>query len=157
MSLDVAVPDPPDITNRGRPRSFEWREETPGSGAFHREELDALLREGAWREGFEEWAEYAGLDAEKVGLVDDLGLFGAFDFYWDPGNERLQYDAPSVPDDWRDREATASLDSSTVSMIDAELQDLGRAVQEALEGYLDRSDEVSVHHWAEESFGRRGG
>lgn len=156
MGLDVPVPDPPDLTNRGAPRGFDWEYEAAGPTVFHREELDALLRDGAWQEGFNEWAEYTELDEDHVRAVADLDLFRAFDFYWDPDDGRLRYDAPSVPDDWRDRDATASFDSSTVSMIDADLQDLGRAVQEILEDYVDRSDEVSTHHWAEETYGDRG-
>lgn len=155
MTLDVELPELPDLTNRGMPRDFELRDETLGSGAFHREELESLLRDGAWQEGFNEWSEYTELDAAQVRTVDDLGLFQAFDFYWDPTDERLQYTAPRVPADWGERDATASLDSSTVSMMNTELQTLGRTVQEVLEDYLDRSDEVSVHHWAEESFGER--
>jgi len=155
MGLDVAVPEPPDLSNRGMPRGFEWQEESRGSEDFHREELEALLQEGAWQEGFNEWAEYTDLDEAQVRVVGDLGLFQAFDFYWDPTDDRLRFDAPSVPDDWRTRPATESFDSSTVSTIDTELQDLGRAVQEALEGFLERSDETSTHTWGEETFGRR--
>jgi hypothetical protein len=155
MGLDVAVPEPPDLSNRGMPRGFELLDETPGSADFHREELEDLLQEGAWREGFNEWAEYTDLDETQVRVVSDLGLFQAFDFYWDPTDDRLRFDAPSVPDDWRKRTATASLDSSTVSMIDTELQDLGRAVQETLEDFLERSEETSTHTWGEETFGQR--
>lgn len=155
MALDVELPEPPDLTNRGMPRDFELQDETAGSGAFHREELEALLREGAWQEGFNEWSEYTELDEAQVRAVSDLGLFQAFDFYWDPTDERLRFEAPSVPDDWRQRDATASFDSGTVSMVETDLRNLGRTVQEVLEDYLERSDEVSAHHWAEESFGDR--
>lgn len=155
MALDVPVPTSPDLTNRGMPREFEWLEETLGSEDFHREELEALLRDGAWKEGFNEWAEYTDLDEAQAGIVSDLGLFQAFDFYWDPTDDRLRFDAPTVPDDWRERDATAAFDSSTVALIDAELQDLGRAVQEILEDYLDQSDQLSAHTWSEESFGER--
>lgn len=156
MALDVELPELPDLTNRGMPRDFDLQDETAGSGAFHREELEALLREGAWQEGFNEWSEYTELDEAKVRIVDDLGLFQAFDFYWDPTDERLQFEAPRVPEDWRERAVTASLGSTAVSMINTDLQNLGRTVQEVLEDYLERSDEVSVHHWAEDSYGERG-
>lgn len=155
MGLDVAVPEPPDLSNRGMPREFEWQEETLGSEDFHREELEDLLQEGAWQEGFNEWAEYTDLDEAQVRIVSDLGLFQVFDFYWDPTDDRLRFDAPSVPDDWRERDATESFDSSTVSLINAELQDLGRAVQETLEDFLERSEETSTHTWSEETFGQR--
>ncbi|WP_433629404.1 hypothetical protein [Halomicrococcus sp. NG-SE-24] len=154
MSLDVDLPEPPDLSNRGMPREFEWLEETSGSEEFHREALEDWLQDGAWKEGFNEWAEYTDLDEKQVRAVDDLGLFQAFDFYWDPTDDRLRYDAPSVPDDWRERDATESFDSSTVSMIDAELQNLGRTVQEMLEDYLERSEEASDYVWSEETFGQ---
>ncbi|SFP96047.1 MULTISPECIES: hypothetical protein [Halolamina] len=113
MILDVSIPEPPDLSNRGRPSSFDWEEsEIIGSEDFYREDLENLLQEGAWREGFEEWAEYTDLDEEEVRVVDDLDLFQAFDFYRDPTDDHLRYDAPTVPEDWREREVTESLDSS---------------------------------------------
>ena len=155
MGLDAAVPESPDLSSRGMPREFEWQEETLGSEDFHREELEDLLQEGAWQEGFNEWAEYTDLDEAQVRTVSDLGLFQVFDFYWDPTDDRLRFDAPSVPGDWRERDATESFDSSTVSLINAELQDLGRSVQETLEEFLERSEETSTHTWSEGTFGQR--
>lgn len=155
MAFDIEVPEPPDLSNRGMPREFEWQEETLGSEDFYREDIEDLLQEGAWTEGVNEWAEYTNLDEEHVRIVSDLGLFQAFDFYWDPTEDYLRFDAPTIPDDWREREATESLDSSTVSMIDNELDDLGRAVQEILEDYLERNDEASDYGWGEETYGKR--
>jgi len=155
MALDLEVPDPPDLSNRGTPSEFEWQEETLGSEDFYREDIEDLLQEGAWTEGFNEWTEYTNLDEEQVRIVDDLGLFQAFDFYWDPTEDRLRFDAPSIPADWREREPTAPLDSSTVSMIDTELADLGRAVQEVLENDLERNDDASDYGWGEETYGTR--
>jgi len=126
------------------PREFEWEDETLGSEDFYREDLEDLLQEGAWREGFNEWTGYTDLDEEHVRIVSDLGLFQAFDFYWGPTDDRLRFDAPTIPDDWRERDATESLDSSTDSMIDAALRDLGRAVQETLADYLERNDEAPI-------------
>ncbi|WP_336035363.1 hypothetical protein [Halobacterium yunchengense] len=156
MALDSEVPEPPDLSNRGTPREFEWQEETLGSEDFYREDIEDLLQEGAWKEGFNEWAEYTTLDEEHVRLVSDLGLFQAFDFYWDPTDDRLRFDAPTLPDDWRELNATGSLDSSTVSTIDSELDDLGRTVKEVLDDYLERDDEASDFGWGEETYGERG-
>nr|WP_202594266.1 hypothetical protein [Halapricum salinum] len=155
MALDIEVPESPDLSNRGMPRSFEWQEETLGSEDFYREDIEDLLQEGAWKEGFNEWSEYTNLHEELVRIVSDLGLFQAFDFYWDPTEDRLRFDAPTIPDDWRERDTTASLDSSTVSMIDGELDDLGRAVQEMLEDYLDRNGDTSDYGWSEGTDGER--
>ncbi|ELY63366.1 hypothetical protein [Natrinema versiforme] len=137
------------------PREFEWQEETLGSEDFYREDIEDLLEEGAWKEGFNEWAEYTNLDEADVRIVSDLGLFHAFDFYWDPTEDRLRFDAPTIPDDWRERNVAESLDSSTVSMIDSELDDLGDTVHEELEDYLERNDEASDYGWGEETYGKR--
>jgi hypothetical protein len=155
MANDIEVPEPPDLSNRGMPREFEWQEETLGSEEFYREDIEDLLQEGAWKEGFNEWAEYTTIDEEDVRLVEDLGLFQALDFYWDPTEDRLRFDAPTVADGSRERERTQSLDSSTVSTIENELEDLGRAVQETLEDYLDRDDVESDYGWGEETYGNR--
>lgn len=154
--VDVDAPEPPDLSNRGMPREFEWQEETLGSEDFYREDIEDLLQEGAWKEGFNEWTEYTNLDEEQIRTVGGLGLFQGFDFYWDPTEDRLRFDAPTISDDWRERDTT-SLDSSTVSMIDDELGDLGSAVQEMLEEYLERNDESSDYGWGEETYGNREG
>lgn len=155
MALDVDAPAPPDLSNRGKPRGFEWQDETLGSEEFYREDIEDLLRDGAWQEGFNEWAEYTHLDEEQVRAVDELGLFQAFDFYWDPTEDRLRFDAPTVPDDRRTRDTAGSLDEGTVSTVDAELADLGRAVQEVLEDYLERNGDASDSGWGEEAYGTR--
>lgn len=155
MGLDVVVPKSPDLSNRGMPRDFDLQEETLGSEDFYREDLEELLEEGAWREGFEEWTEYTDLAEGEFRILDRLELFRAFDFYWDPVESRLRYDAPTIPDDWCDRDATASLDSVTVSKLDVALDDLSRAVSETLEDYLDRTDSTLDFDWNGESYGDR--
>jgi hypothetical protein len=143
MVSDVDAPEPPDLSNRGMPRGFEWQKETLGSEDFYHEDIEELLQEGAWKEGFNEWTEYTNLDEEQIRTVSGRGLCQAFDFYWDPTEDRLRFDAPTISNDWRERDTTEWLDSSTVSMIDGELDDLGRAVQEMLEEYLERNGESS--------------
>ncbi len=155
MSPNIEIPEPPDLTNRGAPQEFEREEETLGSEDFYREDIEALLNEGAWQEGFNEWVEYTNLEDAQIRLVSDLGLFQAFDFYWDPTEDRLRFDAPTIPDDWRERAATASLDSSAVSLVNGELDDLGRTVYEMLEDYLERNDAASDYGWGEETYGTR--
>jgi len=154
MTLDVSVPEPPDLSNRGAPSDFEWDEETLGGEDFHREEFEDLLQEGAWEEGFNEWAQYTDLDERQVRAVDDLGLFQAFDFYRDPTEGRYRFEAPTVPDDWRERDAAGALDPETVSLIDDELRDLGRAVHEVLEDYLEGTEEPA-DDWDAEAYGQR--
>jgi len=53
----------------------EWQEETLGSEDFYREDIEDLLQEGAWTEGFNGWTEYTGLEESHGRVVDDLGLF----------------------------------------------------------------------------------
>ena len=154
MALDVEIPDPPDLSNRGSPRDFEMQD-SEGSPDFHREDLEALLHDTAWTMGFEEWLDRTDLTAEHVEAVNALGLFQELDFYWDPADERLRDDTPTVPEDWREREATAHLDSSDVSLVRSELQDLARTVREALEDELERSDAVSAALWVDDPYGER--
>ena len=155
MALDIEIPTQPDLSNRGMPSDFEMEDETLGSEDFYREDLEDLLEEGAWTEGVNEWAEYTTLDEHHVRIVDELGLFRAFDFYWDPTADELRYDSPRVPDDWREREETGTLDSTTVSVIDNALDDLGRTVQEVLEDYLERDDVATDFGWGPETYGSR--
>lgn len=157
MALDLEVPAPPDLSNRGTPRDFEWQDETLGSEDFYREDLEDLLQQGAWKEGFNEWAQYTDLNEEQALIVDDLGLFKAFDFYWDPTEDGLRVDAPTVPDDWDQRPESESLDESAVALIDRELQDLGYTVHERLEDYLERDDPGFGDDWGEDRFGQRDG
>jgi len=156
MALDIEIPEPPDLSNRGTPRGFEWEEETLGGEDFYREDIEDVLHEGAWTEGVNEWSEYTNLDEAHIQVIGDLGLFQAFDFYWDPTEDRLRFDAPTMPDDWRERDLSESLDSSTVSLIDNELDDLGRTVQEVLEYELERNSDSSDSGWGEEEYGNRG-
>jgi len=155
MSLDIAVPDPPDLSNRGMPREFEWDDETLGSEDFYREDIEDLLQEGAWTEGFNEWAEYTDLDERQARAVDDLGLFRAVDFYWDPTEDRLRFDVPEMPGDWRERDAAPALDSDDLATIDTALTDLARTVYEVLEEYVDRTDTIDGEGWGENIYGDR--
>lgn len=154
MALDVEIPDPPDLSNRGKPRDFEMTDATETSD-FHREDLETLLHDTAWTTGFEEWLDRTDLTADHIEAVEAAGLFRALDFYWHPTDEQLRTDVPQVPEEWRDQEAFADLDSSDVSYINAELQDLGRTVREALEDELERSDAVSESLWVEDAYGDR--
>lgn len=156
MVPDVDVPDPPDLTMRGTPSSYDPDEETGRSGGFRREELEAMLKDRAWNDGFEEWAEYTDLDEEDIRAIDHLGLFQALDFYWNPDDEELQYDAPDVPDDWRERVPESLSSTSRASQVETELDDLGRAVHETLQDtYLDQSEDISDYVWSDETFGER--
>ncbi len=154
MALDLEVPDPPDLSNRGTPRDFETTDadEPPD---FHREDLETLLHDAAWTVGFEEWLDRTDLTVDHVEAVSALGLFQALDFYWDPTDDRVRHDVPTIPADWRERAETAALDSSDISLVRSELADLGRTVREALADELERSDEVSASLWVDDPYGDR--
>lgn len=156
MALDVDVPEPPDLTMRGTPSDYRATEETAQPRDFRREETETMLKDGAWREGFEEWAEYTDLDADAIRAIDELGLFKAFDFYWDPDKESLEYDSPDVPDDWEERAPESLTSTSETSRVENELDDLGRTVLEEIEDtLLDRSEQAVDYDLGEEAFGQR--
>ncbi|AFK21149.1 hypothetical protein E6P09_15440 (plasmid) [Haloferax mediterranei ATCC 33500] len=147
MVLDVESPDPPDLTNRGLPSEFE-APEVLGTSNLRREELEEILRDGAWNEAFSEWATYTDLTEEEYQTIRGRGLFEQLDFYWDPVEERLRFEVPNPPAEWSTRE-------DLVSNARAELTDLGHAVVEMLEdAYVDwGEEETSDAVWREEALG----
>jgi len=152
MTLDIDVPTPPDVTNRGVPDAIDAAE-VPGSEmTLRREEIEQALRDGAWREGFEQWAGFTDLTEGDVRRADEAELFRSFDFYWDPTEERLRYVTPAVPTDWDDR-----VDGGTSgTILQSELDDLGRTVAETIvEDYVDLGDGEPVDLvWSVETFGQ---
>lgn len=97
MALDVEVPNPPDLTNRGVPDDFDATDELGGPNEFHRAELEDVLRDGAWQEAFHEWAAYTDLTDEEYRVLYDRGLLEELDFYWDPAEGRLRFEVPPLP------------------------------------------------------------
>ena len=137
MPLDVPAPDPPRL-DPGVDASQYDDAEVQGED-YRREELDGFLRDGAWAEAWERWAEDTELTAAEFAVADDLGLFEQFDFFWDDFADRVGYHAPGLPEDWRERDLHPDLDSwSTVSSINASLTELGQVVSEVLKAdYVD--------------------
>jgi hypothetical protein len=153
MALDVAVPTPPDITNRTVPEMVNL-DALPGSDLdLRRAELERILREGAWREGFEEWAQYTDLSEADVGVAVELGLFRGLDFFWDGEAERLRYVVPAVPEEWDERTGP---DGVPASRLQEELDELAQTVSESIAtdyvawGEAESSDLV----WGVETFGQ---
>lgn len=139
MGLDVDTPDPPSLRGpqgRGEYDAVDTDEDGPGDD-YRRETIRTALRDGAWRDAVEEWADSTYLSVEEFETVDRLELFEEFDFYWDPASDEVGYRAPTVPE--ADREAFPDRGADGV---DEELDDLGRAVSEMLESdYLRRDEE----------------
>jgi hypothetical protein len=140
MPLDVEVPDPPPLRGprpQGAYDAVDVPEDDTGDD-YRRETLADFLENGAWPDGFDEWAEDTAMTEAEYDLVADLGLFQAFDFYWDPSTDQAGYRAPSLPADLPDRD----LSDIDTNGIDNELDTLGRVVSEVLENdYLLRDDE----------------
>lgn len=123
MAADTAIPSPPDLTNRPLPVTIETDAlESPSE--LRREEIEGLLRDGAWQEAFEEWYEYSDLIEPDLRTLESLDVFGEIDFYWDPLSDRLRFEIPPLP------EKLAGDDLAT--SYDSELADLGQTVIELL-------------------------
>lgn len=147
MGLSVETPTPPDLTNRPLPSDIDPDEVDERMGDLRSGELEQLLKDGAWNEAFEEWAEYSDLTEPEYRGLEDAGLFELLDFYWHPGSDELRFEVPSV-------EAGLTRTEAFDSRMRGELTDLGRTVVELLETeYVDwGADGTSEDIWTEESF-----
>lgn len=131
MALDVTTPDPPEL-QAVDPDDYD-DVDVVSDADYRREELEAFLRDGAWDRAWDEWAAGSNLTEGEFEIVDELGLIGRFDFFWDSFADRVGYHAPGLPEDWREREIHPDLDSwGTVSSINAELTELGQTVCDVL-------------------------
>jgi hypothetical protein len=142
MALDVETPDPPTLDDPRDPGDYDALDEPEEwiGDDYRREELAGLLREGAWHDGFAEWSDHTQLTEGEFRVVTDLGLVEEFDFYWNPAAEDVGYRAPTLPDD--PPAPYDDLDTEDRSVIDEELDALGRTVSEVLEtDYIHRSGE----------------
>jgi hypothetical protein len=136
MPVSADPPDPPTLETVD-PNQYE--DATVESDDYHRDDLEAFLREGAWREAFAEWAPKAGMDDGEFAIAVDLDLFAEFDFFWDDFADRVGYHAPGIPEDWKERGYHPDIDSwGTVSAINAGLTEFGQTVCEVLKDeYVD--------------------
>ena len=144
MALDVDPPDPPRLEETD-PNQYEDAE-VVGDTDYRREEIEALLAEGAWEQAFEEWAAETGVDERTFGIMLDLELFDRYDFFWDAFADRVGYHAPGLPEDWKERDVHPGLESwETVSGINAALAELGDTVSRTLKAdYIDWETEYEA-------------
>jgi hypothetical protein len=77
MSLDVDPPDPPELAAVD-PNEYEDAE--VAGGEYRRDDLEALLREGAWEDAFSEWADGTDMDESDWAIALDLELVSRFSF-----------------------------------------------------------------------------
>jgi hypothetical protein len=78
-SLDAEPPAPPELAVGHDAGKYD--DTDPGSDDYRREELQEYLHDGAWVEGFGEWAATTDLDEDDWVIVVDLGFVTGFD--WD--------------------------------------------------------------------------
>ena len=137
MSLDVEVPDPPELEEFD-PNEYDDAE-IVGETDYRRDEIEGFLQEGAWERAFGQWAADAGVDEDEFRIIIDLGLIGEFDFFWDSHADRVGYHAPGIPENWKEQDVHPELESwGTVSAINAGLTELGQIVCEVLkDDYID--------------------
>lgn len=131
MSLDVETPDPPELEEID-PNEYDDAD-VVGDTDYKRDEIERLLKQGAWEQAFTEWAEQTPLTESEFQIVTDLNMLQQFDFFWDSFAERVGYHAPGIPEDWKERKYHESINSwGTVSGINAGLTELGQIVCDVL-------------------------
>lgn len=138
MGLDVPAPDPPTLRSETDVQEYD-DVSVAGERDYHRDELEDFLREGAWEESFDQWAEHTDLEEREFETALELDLFSEFDFFWDDFANRVGYHAPGIPEDWKVRDIHPDIDSwNAVSSINASLTELGQVVCDVLaENYVD--------------------
>lgn len=140
MALDVSVPDPPSLSGPQPGGEYEAIDTTAevAEDDYRREEIQQILEDGAWHDGFEEWTTHTGLTADDFESVVERGLIDKFDFYWEPATDEVGYRSPTFSES-----ARSELGVGDVADIESELDSLGRVVSEMLENdYLLRDDET---------------
>ncbi|MES3162057.1 MAG: hypothetical protein PPP55_10905 [Halorubrum sp.] len=144
MSLKVDVPAPPELEEVD-PNEYEDAD-VVGDTDYKRDEIAALLRDGAWADAFAEWAAGTDIDEREFRIVEELGMIQQYDFFWDSFAERVGYHAPGIPEDWKEREYHPDLDSwGTVSSINAGLTELGQVTCDVLkDDYIDWETEYEA-------------
>ncbi|MXR50916.1 hypothetical protein GRX03_04745 [Halovenus sp. WSH3] len=144
MSLDVAVPDPPELEGID-PNEYDDAE-VVGDTDYKRDELEQFLEDGAWEEAFRQWAEETDMDESDFEIMLDLEMIQQFDFFWDSFAERVGYHAPGIPENWKERNYHPDIESwGTVSSINASLTELGQIVCDVLKDeYIDWETEYDA-------------
>ncbi|WP_327052485.1 hypothetical protein [Halomicrococcus gelatinilyticus] len=137
MGLDVETPSPPSLATEVDASQYE--DADVQGDDYRRDELEEFLRDGAWAEAFERWAERTVLDEREFETARDLDLFSEFDFFWDDFADRVGYHAPGLPEDWQERDIHPDLDSwNAVSSINAAMTELGQTICDVLaDDYID--------------------
>ncbi|MGM0398908.1 MAG: hypothetical protein ACQEQY_07930 [Halobacteriota archaeon] len=129
MALSSDPPRPPDITSNIAAIESGDRPESS-----HRDEIETMLRDGAWARAYGEWADHTDLTEHDWAVVTDLDLTDDFDFWWNAEDEQVRYDPPVVPEDWTNRDVHPNLEThSQASAITRGLDELGQTVSDLLQ------------------------
>ncbi|WP_248516580.1 hypothetical protein [Salinarchaeum laminariae] len=144
MSLDVGPPEPPELEPID-PDDYEDVEVVSDSD-YRREELGDFLEGGAWEEAFDTWRDDTDMDEDTFAVVEDLGLFEEYDFFWDAFADRVGYHSPGVPENWKEMDIHPELNTwERASTINAELAELGQIVCDVLKAsYVDWESEYDA-------------
>jgi hypothetical protein len=88
-----------------------------------------------WEDALDDWREE--LEENDVELVERVGLLDEYEFFWDDAFDRVGYEAPSLPKDWKTRDYADDVDSwAQVSRINVAMSDLGQDIRELVEDEL---------------------
>lgn len=88
-----------------------------------------------WEDALEDWREE--LEPSDVSLVERVGLLEDYEFFWDDSFDRVGYEAPSLPSDWKTAEYADEVESwAQVSRINTAMSDLGQEIRERVEDDL---------------------
>ncbi|MFP4633136.1 MAG: hypothetical protein ACOCT0_00575 [Halobacteriota archaeon] len=94
------------------------------------------LVDEVWGDAVESWVDDE-LEDGDMEAVEQLGLLDEFEFFWDADVDRVGYESPAIPRDWKN-EHDDVLDSwAQVSRLNVALDGLGQRVRERVESRLD--------------------
>ncbi len=89
-----------------------------------------------WSGRVDDWMQDE-LDEDERVVVEELGLLEEFEYFWDGDVDRVGYEAPSIPRDWKNRYDDVIDSWGQVSKINMALGELGESVREEVEDRLD--------------------
>lgn len=85
-----------------------------------------------WDDALEGWRDE--LEDADLELVERIGLLDEYEFFWDDAFDRVGYEAPSLPKDWKTRDYADDVESwAQVSRINVAMSDLGQELRERVE------------------------
>jgi hypothetical protein len=140
MTPDLPTPDPPTLTETEPPAESGTSADGDASEEYRRDELETLLEDGAWAEGFETWTAETSLTASEVALLRRHDVFDQLDFYWNPADEGVAYRVPQFSDDLREALAT----DRDAQELASELESLGGVVSSRLAADYPSRDEPAA-------------